>query len=324
MKYRRLGNTGLEVSEIGFGAWGLGGNSYGPVDDNVSKEALRLAFALGVNFYDTSDFYGDGHSEEVIGEALKDVRKKVIIATKVGTLPHFGFNMPQDFTPKHIKEGIEASLKRLQTDYIDLYQLHSPPIELLSQDSDIIQTFKILQREGKIRAFGISVRSPDDGLIAINRFGFNAIQVNFNLIDQRATENSLFDLSKKQNVGIIARTPLGFGYLTGKLKGDEKFEGLDYRKLWPAEQLHRWAKAPDLLSPLNNGKNRTLAQLALKFCLAYESVSTVIPGMMSCNEVRENVKVSELSPLTEEELLRIKLIYDTNIFYDPSSKKGYQ
>lgn len=318
MKYRKLGDTGLEVSEVGFGAWGIGGNSYGPVDDDVSKEALRLAFDLGVTFYDTSDLYGSGHSEELIGEVLKDVREEIFIATKGGTL----FHMPQDFSPKHIRKAIEASLKRLQTDYIDLYQLHSPPIDLLNQNDDIIQTLESLQREGKIREIGISVRSPDDGLIAIEKFGFKVVQVNFNLIDQRAMENGLLYLSKKENVGIIVRTPLGFGYLAGNMKGNEKFEGIDHRKNWPVEQLRRWAKAHTLFSFLNQDKNRTPAQLALKFCLTYESVSTVIPGMMNCNEVRENVMVSELPPLTEEELLRIKLIYESNIFYNPSSKKG--
>lgn len=321
MKYRKLGDTGFEVSEIGFGAWGIGGNSYGPIDDDVSKEALHLAFDLGVTFYDTSDLYGSGHSEELIGEALKDVREEIFIATKVGTLPHFGFHMPQDFSPKHVRKAIEASLKRLQTDYIDLYQLHSPPIDLLSRDNSIIQTLESLQREGKIRAIGISVRSPDDGLIAIEKFGFKVVQVNFNLIDQRAIENGLFDLSKKENVGIIVRTPLGFGYLTGNLKGDEKFEGLDHRKNWPAEQVRRWAKAPTLFSFLNQGRNRTPVQLALKFCLMYESVSTVIPGMMNCNEVRENVMANELEPLSDEELSAIKLVYDSNIFYDKSAKK---
>jgi len=318
MKYRKLGSTGLKVSELGFGAWGIGGDAYGIVNDNVSIQALKLAFELGVTFYDTSDLYGGGHSEEVIGETLKDVREEVIIATKVGTLPHFGFKMPQDFSPKHIMEGVDASLRRLQTDYIDLYQLHSPPIEIINHD--IVHTFEILQDEGKIRAFGISVRSPDDGIIAIKEFGFKVIQVNFNLIDQRAVENGLFDLSSKQDIGIIARTPLCFGYLSGKMTGKEKFRGKDHRSNWPTDQLQRWAKAAGLFNFLSKGKNRTPVQSALKFCLSNESVSTVIVGMMNCDEVRENVKVSEVDPLSDEELSRIKLIYDSNVFYDKFAK----
>jgi aryl-alcohol dehydrogenase-like predicted oxidoreductase len=319
MKYRKLGSTGLKVSEIGFGAWGIGGEAYGSVDDNVSIETLQLAFDLGITFYDTSDLYGRGHSEEIIGIALKDVREEVILATKVGTLPHFGFNMPQDFSPKYINEGIDESLNRLQTDYIDLYQLHSPPIEIINHD--IINTLEKLQEEGKIRAFGISVRSPDDAIVAVKEFGFKAIQVNYNLIDQRALKNGLFDLTIEKNVGVIVRTPLCFGYLSGKLTGKEKFKGKDHRSNWPIEQLQRWAKAPELFNFLIEDGNRTLVQSALKFCLSHESVSTVIVGMMNPNEVKENIKVSKIDPLTDEELSKIKIIYDTNVFYDKFVKE---
>lgn len=321
MKYRKLGSTGIEVSEIGFGTWGLGGNSYGPVDDNVSRAALRVAFDSGITFYDTSDLYGNGHSEEVLGDALHDVRDKIIIATKVGTLPHTGFYMPQDFSSEHIRCGLEASLTRLRTDYIDLYQLHSPTVEILRQNGQIFTTLQTLKEAGKIRAYGISVRSPDDGVVAIKEFGFETIQVNFNLIDHRSIQNGLLDLAKNENRGIIVRTPLCFGYLTGKLHGNEKFEGVDHRANWPVEQLQRWAKSPDLFSFLNQGKNRTPAQLALRFCLDHESVSTIIPGMTNCNEVRENVQTSNMSALNQEEMSQIKMIYNSNIFYDKSFKK---
>ena len=167
MKYRRLGATGLKVSEIGFGAWGIGGDvngsvAYGPTDDNDSRRALQRAFELGITFYDTADFYGFGHSEELIGQALRDVRAQVVIATKVGLLDATG---RYDFTRRHIKHSIEGSLRRLGTDYVDLYQLHSPPIDSL--DDGVLATLQLLQAEGKIRAFGISVRSPDEGLVAI-------------------------------------------------------------------------------------------------------------------------------------------------------------
>ncbi|MCE7913035.1 MAG: aldo/keto reductase, partial [Candidatus Brocadia sp.] len=180
MKYRKLGNTGIEVSEIGFGTWGLGGNSYGPVDDNVSKTALRFAFDSGITFYDTSDLYGNGHSEEVLGDALHDVRDKIIISTKVGLLPHTGFGMPCDFSPAYIRQELDVSLRRLRSDYVDIYLLHSPTIEMLREDREIVATLQILKEAGKIHAYGISVRSPDDGLVAIQEFGINVVQVNFN------------------------------------------------------------------------------------------------------------------------------------------------
>jgi aryl-alcohol dehydrogenase-like predicted oxidoreductase len=317
-----LGRTGITVSEIGFGTWGLGGNSYGPVDDRVSEKTLQYALACGITFYDASDLYGNGHSEEVLGKIFKKSRDKVILATKVGTLPHSGFHMPQDFSPQHIQKGIEASLKRLQTDYIDLYQLHSPPRGLLENGDCPLETLKKLQQQGKVRTFGISVRSPDDGLIAIEKFNFPVVQVNFNLIDHRAIENGLLKLAKRRNTGVIARTPLCFGYLTGKLTGEEKFKGLDHRLNWPKEQLGRWAQAPNLFAFLNHGKERTPAQLALRFCLDQESISTVIPGMMNRSEVEENIQATTLGALSPQEMERIKIVYKSHIFYDPSCKRG--
>ncbi|HHT9135725.1 MAG TPA: aldo/keto reductase [Candidatus Wunengus sp. YC60] len=322
MKYRKLGNTGIEVSEIGFGTWGLGGNSYGTVDDNVSKAALRFAFDSGITFYDTSDLYGNGHSEEVLGDALHDVRDKIIISTKVGLLPHTGFDMPCDFSPAYIRQGLDASLRRLRSDYIDIYLLHSPTIGMLREDSAIVATLQDLKEAGKIRAYGISARSPDDCLASIQEFDFKIVQVNFNMIDQRAIENGLFDLAFEKKIGVIARTPLCFGYLTGKLHGNEVFEGIDHRANWPVEQLQRWAKAPDLFSFLNQGRNRTPTQLALRFCLDHKSASTVIPGMMNCNEVRENILASSLEALNAEEVARVKLIYESNLFYDKTAKQG--
>lgn len=305
MRYRNLGHTGISVSEIGFGTWGLGGNSYGPVDDYVSERTLKFAFASGINFYDTSDLYGNGNIEEILGRAFREVRHRIILATKVGTLPHTGFHMPQDFSTPYIEKAAEASLKRLHTDYIDLYQMHSPPRELLENGDCALEALRKLQQQGKIRTFGISVRSPDDGLVAIRKYNFPVVQVNFNLIDHRAIENGLLRLAKRRDTGIIARTPLCFGYLSGKLTGNEKFEGLDHRLNWPKEQLERWARAPNLFAFLNQGKRCTSAQLALRFCLDQESISTVIPGMMNCGEVEENIKAGTLVGLSTEEMERI-------------------
>lgn len=317
MKYRKLGSTGFEVSEIGFGTWGLGGNSYGPVDDTESKKALKLAFEKGVNFYDTSDLYGTGHSEELLGEVFKDVRDRVIIATKGGTLPHTGFYMPQDFSAKYLENALEGSLRRLKTDYIDLYQMHSPTITDL-KENNVIETLENFKAQGKIRTYGISVRSPDDGKIATERFNFPVVQVNFNMIDQRAVDNGLFDLAKEKGAGIIVRTPLVFGYLTGKLDGNEKFKGIDHRANWPKDQLKRWADAPDLFSFLYNDK--TPVQSALRFCLDFDAVSTVIPGMMNVEEVEENILSSDLSSLSDEKHALIKKIYQGHEFYDKLAK----
>ncbi len=319
MRYRNLGDTGLTVSEIGFGTWGLGGDSYGPVNDASSRDALRLAFDRGVTFYDTSDLYGNGHSEEILGEVFHDVRDRIVIGTKVGTLPHSGFYMPQDFSEANINRSIDASLRRLRTDRVDLYQLHSPQIDLPNWD-EIIATLDRIRESGKIRVYGVSARSPADAKVAVERYGFGVVQVNFNLIDHRAVGSGLFDVCAKKQVGVIARTPLCFGYLSGKLTGDEDFPGRDHRKNWPREQLRRWARAHALFTPLNKGKSRTLVQLALQFCLSDSAVSTVIPGMISCEEVMENTVAADLAPLTKEESAAIYEIYRSRIFYDPEAK----
>ena len=318
MRYRVLGNTGLKVSDIGFGAWGLGGDAYGPVDDEISLRTVHAALRAGVTFFDTADLYGAGHSEMVLGEALRGARDRVVLATKVGTLPHTGFIMPQDFSPAHIREGLEASLRRLRTDHVDLYQLHSPQLDQLNDE--VVGTLQDLRGAGKIRAFGLSARNPADAKAALERYPFEVVQVNFNLIDQRALENGLFELCREGGIGVIARTPLAFGFLSGHLTGEETFPGRDHRNNWPREQLRRWAEAANLFLTLNEGTDRTNVQLALQFCLSSPAVSTVIPGMMNEAEIRENTGASDRPPLTERELAAIQDIYASHTFYDPGIK----
>ncbi|MGA2298662.1 MAG: aldo/keto reductase, partial [FCB group bacterium] len=267
-----------------------------------------------------ADLYGDGHSEEILGKTFTGHRKEIIIASKGGTLPHTGFYMPQDFSKEHLTSALELSLKRLKTDYIDLYQLHSPQIIDL-EENDVISTLENFIKEGKIMSYGISVRSPQDGIIAIEKYKFPVIQVNFNMLDLRAIESGLFDLAIKTNTGIIARTPFVFGFLTGKLSGNEEFRAGDHRANWPKEQLQRWADSHILFDELNKNKNRTLAQLALQFCLSEKAVSTVIPGMMNSVEVSENVKATEIEQLLSSEIEQIKEIYIGNDFYDKNAKK---
>ena len=178
MKYRNLGKTGIEISEVGFGAWGIGGatkgaTSYGDTDDEISRDALRAAYDAGITFFDTSDLYGYGRSEKLIGETLKHVRKNIVIASKVGLLDADG---PQDFSADHLTESLEKSLARLQTDYLDLYQLHCPSIGLIEKNGETLAALRAFVAEGKVRAIGISVRSPDEGLMAAEGFGFQSIQ----------------------------------------------------------------------------------------------------------------------------------------------------
>jgi len=312
MRYRQLGSTGIRVSEIGFGTWGIGGDAqgavaYGPTSDQESRLALRRAFEAGVTFFDTADLYGFGHSEEVLGAALREVRSQVVIASKVGMLDMQG---AQDFSPGHITAAVERSLCRLGTDYIDLYQLHGPAIELLDRDSRILACMQDLQRNRKIRAFGISVRSPEDGLAAVTRFGIKCLQVNFNLLDQRAIENGLFDLCRERGVGVIVRTPLCFGFLTGQYSAGGQFDPADHRSRRSAAQREKWAGAYQLFtSALQNPQAQTPAQFALRFCLSFPAVSTVIPGMLTTAHVEENIRASEFGGLLDSERGAIISIY---------------
>ncbi len=319
MHYRILGTTGIRVSEIGFGTWGLGGDAYGPVDDQTSMAAIERAFAAGVNFFDTSDLYGQGRSEQLLAKAFKGRRDRVVIATKGGMLPHRGFTMPQDFSPAHLQKALEGSLKRLKTDYVDIYQLHSPPREVVDRE----EVFKLLddfQRQGKIRAYGISARSPDDALYAVEKYAISVVQVNFNLLDQRVVENGLLAAVAKRT-GIIARTPLVFGFLSADLQADHAFAANDHRANWPLDQRRRWVAARRKFSFLWHQTGRTQVQAALRFILDFEAVSTTIPGMLTCAQVDEDVRASSLPPLSAAEHERIRKIYHENDFYDKSAKK---
>jgi aryl-alcohol dehydrogenase-like predicted oxidoreductase len=320
MKYRFLGKTGLSISEIGYGTWGLGGDSYGPISDETSIECLRRAYELGVNFFDTSDLYGAGHSEEVIGRAFRADREKVILATKVGLLPHTGFYMPQDLSPEYIGRALEASLRRLNTDYVDLYQLHSPEVAYLREHPEVFDALDELCVSQKVRNIGLSARSPLDAMDLLKLYPFASVQVNFNLIDHRGVDDGLFSLAKKEKIGIIARTPLCFGYLTGKLSGKKDFKGQDHRANWPEDQLNRWANAPGLFDKLLQKKAYLPSQLALSFCLQPEAVSTTVPGMMKLIEVEQNTACSDLPRLSNDDIQEIKRIYLSNTFFDKTAK----
>lgn len=318
MRYRPLGDSGIEISEIGFGTWGIGGVhggavGYGPTNDDDSIEALRTAFDQGVTFYDTAALYGYGHSETLLGRAFKGHRDQVVIATKAGFL---NFEGEQDFSVAGIRASLEDSLGRLQTDYADLFQLHSPSLDELEEDNALLRLLEDLQKEGKIRAAGIAVRSPEEGLRAIELFPFKSVQVNYNLADQRAVDTGLFDVCRDKGAGIIVRTPLCFGFLTGKYSAKDDYDEKDHRSGWSAEQVEKWAKAFHLFAePFREREPQTSAQIALRFCLSHESVTSAIPGMLNPEQVLENIQASAMGSLAREDLERLKEIYGKHTFF---------
>ncbi len=329
MKYRKLGRADLLCSVIGFGCWGLGGVAYGPISEKTSKKVLDKSFEKGLNFYDTSDLYGfgdDGRSEKILGSVFKKKRDKVILASKFGLLPHDGWFMPERYNLSYLNIALEKSLRRLNTDYIDLIQLHSPSMATLKNKNkmlEIISFLKKKKKEGKIRYFGVSVRSPKDALFVVKNYkSFYSIQTNFNIIDQRIIENNLIEKCNKLKVGIIARTPLVYGYLTGKINEQKKLLGKDHRKKWNKKQLKIWANAPKIFEKLIKNKKMTITQFCLLFCTSFQSVTTTIPGMMSLRHVNENLQAGKFNKLTKKETDEIFELYKSHSWINLTNKKN--
>jgi aryl-alcohol dehydrogenase-like predicted oxidoreductase len=296
MKYRPFGSTGLQVSEISFGAWAVGGNgfgnSYGPTQDDESLRAIATALDMGCNFFDTADVYGHGHSEELLGEALKAQRSKVYIATKGGS--DFYHEPPRlNFTEAHLTFAVEQSLKRLGTDYIDLYQLHNPPFSLL-EHGHLFEMLEKLKAQGKIRFYGVSIHAPQEGLLAMKIGRPASIQVVYNYLRRDAAEE-LFPRAVAQGVAIIAREPLANGFLTGKYTKDSIFPVGDIRHQWPSKyQAQLINRVQEFLKTAEHAPF-TPVQTALRFVLAQPAIATVIPGCKTAQQVEENFHTSDLS-----------------------------
>jgi aryl-alcohol dehydrogenase-like predicted oxidoreductase len=312
MQYRDLGKTGIRVSAIGFGAWAIGGASeasgtplgWGRTSDDESLAAIRRARDLGVTFFDTSDSYGFGRSESLLGIVLSRHRRDVVIATKVGVARTSGGELRKDFSREHILHAVDGSLKRLRTDYIDLYQLHNPTIEDLRRE-EIQETMDRLQELGKIRYWGVSIFNPEEGIEIINNNWGYALQVLYNILNQ-APASELFPLAKERGYGIIARVPLASGLLTGKYRQDSVFRSDDIRQnfLTP-KRLEEASARVDEVRSIVGGAERSMAEASLRFVLANDAVSTTIPGAKSVRQVEANVAAAEGS-LSGEVIEKLK------------------
>lgn len=313
MKTRKFGKTGAEVGEVGMGCWALGGNahgnSYGPTDDETSIEAVRKALELGCNFFDTADVYGHGHSEEVLGRALKDVRKKVFIATKVGG-DFYATRPGRNFTPLYIGFALSKSLERLQTDYIDLYQLHNPTLRMLER-GDILEHMQAHKDIGQIRWYGVSVFTPEEALMALEKGPPDALQLPYNIFQSKGWA-PVFEKAREKGCAIIAREVLANGYLTGKYKGHEHFPEGDIRAAMPSDYKQaRAAAAAKLKQALEIPGKRTLAQAAIRFALMLDAVSVVIPGAKTAKQVEENIGAESSPALTDKDIKIITQIFGT-------------
>jgi aryl-alcohol dehydrogenase-like predicted oxidoreductase len=314
MQSRRLGKIGWDVSEIGFGAWAIGGE-WGETDEEESMAALHAAVDAGVTFFDTADVYGDGRSERLLGRLLRERDERLVVATK------FGRRVEQDpalYTYENLRGWLERSRENLGVEVVDLVQLHSPPWETYYLP-EVHEACSRLVEEGLVRAYGVSVEKVEEGLKAIEYDGVATIQLIFNLLRQRPAE-LFFEQARRRDVGVIVRVPLASGLLTGKFDRNSTFAAEDHRAYnRQGEQFDRGEtfsgvdyeaglEVVEELRPLVP-PGATLAQLALRWILTFDAVSTVIPGAKTPEQARANAAAADLPAPSPETMERIAEIY---------------
>jgi len=319
MKYRPLGRTGWNVSEISFGAWAIGG-AWGQVSEADALDALHAAIDQGVNFIDTADVYGDGRSESLVARVLKEHAQRVYVATKAGRRlsPHVAAGYNRD----NLTKFVERSLHNLQVEAIDLLQLHCPPAEVYYQP-EVFEVLDDLARAGKLRYYGVSVEKVEEGLKALEYPNVQSVQIIFNIFRQRPADQ-FFSRAREKQVGILARVPLASGLLSGKMSHASSFPADDHR------QFNRHGEAFDvgetfsgvefeiglraveeLRSLVPDGIG--MAQFALRWILMFDAVSCAIPGAKNRAQAVENARASDVPALGDATMARIRALYDREI-----------
>lgn len=319
MEYRELGRTGWKVSAVSIGTWAMG-SAWGDVNDSESLAALHKAVDLGVNFFDTADVYGDGRSERLLARLRKERSEEILVATKAGRRlePH----TTEGYNRKNLTAFVERSLKNLDTESLDLLQLHCPPTEVYYRP-EVFDVLDDLVRQGKLRHYGVSVEKVEEALKAIEYPNVKTVQIIFNIFRQRPAE-LFFQEAKKRKVGILARVPLASGLLTGKMKPSTRFDPEDHRNFnrygesfdrgetFSGVDYETGLKAvADLEALLPEGTG--LVELALRWILMFDAVSCAIPGAKRPSQVQENVQSADLPPIPDETMKKIRAIYDQQI-----------
>jgi aryl-alcohol dehydrogenase-like predicted oxidoreductase len=309
LEKRTLGKSGIEITKMGFGLWAAGGDYWGPTEDREVLDAIDAALDAGINFFDTADVYGEGHSEELLGRAMQGRRDQFVVATKIGWRDFDGEAERSAYdTVDKLVAGVESNLGRLQTDHIDVIQSHidfrDPTMEVF------VEGFQKLQQEGKVRAYGVST-SDFDYLKAFNSDGgCSTLQIDYSILN-RTAEAEIFPYCIEHDIGVIVRGPLAMGILTGKFDPDWTFAEDDWRRRWQETSEERQIFLQDLekvekLRPL--AEDRTLAQLALQFVMAHPAVTAAIPGAKNQRQLEDNVQAALLPPLTDEEMAHIDAV----------------
>jgi aryl-alcohol dehydrogenase-like predicted oxidoreductase len=320
MRKRLFDDTGVSVSEIGLGAWQLGGTEWGDISEEDSLLTLRAAVENGITFFDTADVYGLGRSEKLIGKFLKDSSEEIFVATKLGRFPTPGW--PQNFSLQAFRAHAEASLRRLGVDVLDLLQLHCLPIEVLRQ-GEVFEWLRELRQEGKIRHFGVSVESMAEAQVSIEQPDLTSLQIIFNIFRQKPIA-ALFDQAQAQKVALIVRLPLASGLLSGRYTKDTKFPASDHRtfnrngesfnvgETFAGLPFETGVELTEALRPLLP-QGMTMAQMALRWILDYEPVSVVIAGARNALQAMGNAQASELPPLSTKLHETLQAFYETEV-----------
>jgi aryl-alcohol dehydrogenase-like predicted oxidoreductase len=318
MQYRELGSSELKVSEISFGTWAIGG-AWGNVNDKESLLALEAAMDKGVNFFDTADVYGDGHSERLLAQATKGREDEIHIATKFCRAGDI--HDPATYSEASVRAYCEASLKRLDRERIDLYQIHCPPMSIL-KDGSVFGVLDKLQQEGKIRHYGVSVESVEEGMFCLEQSNVRALQVIYNIFRQKPLE--LLNEAHRRGVGILVRLPLASGLLTGKFTAASTFEADDHRRFNENGESFNvgetfaglgFAKGVELADQLRwiaEGRGN-MTRASLRWLLDHEAVTCVIPGFRNVRQVEDNLAALEVPSFTEAERERLHTFYQEQV-----------
>ena len=329
MKYRKLGNTGLQLSAVGFGLWTVSTSWWGTDDDQQGIDLLRKAYDLGVTFFDTADTYGNGKGETMLAEALGHVRDRIVIGTK------FGYDwyrhgrertehkeLPQDFSPQFVRRACEESLRRLNTDWIDIYQLHNPRLPAIQSD-ELFETMEELKSQGKIRHYAVAL-GPDigweeEGVASMRERQVPSVQIIYSILEQDPAR-AFFPVAEECGTGLLSRVPHASGLLDGTYYPGMTFDASDHRAHRKQEWLETSLRKVERLGFLHEeGSGRTIGQAAIQFVLAQPSIASVLPNVLNTEQLREFVDVLETPPLSEDELARIADLYDHGFYLEEAA-----
>ncbi len=325
MKYRTIGTTDVKVSEVGFGVWTVSTSWWGITDEAFGVKLLQQAFDCGITFFDTADTYGNGLGETILAKALGSKRSEITIGTKFGydfynsTSRRGHEELPHDWRPEYVRFALEQSLKRLETDYVDIYQLHNPRIEAMQRD-DLFAALEALKREGKIKSYGpalgpaIAERQIAEGLYAIEERHVDVVYIIYNLLEQMLGE-AIFPAARRHQSSVLVRVPHASGLLDGTVKPETVFSENDHRfhRVSTEDRKKQWQgnglKKVEQLSFLWEGKDRTLGQAAIQFILTEPAIASVLPNIYSEALLKEYASAAVAPALTIEDIEQIQALY---------------